>query len=118
MVTALVVPPPSVVVLSPPTMPPGPVVRRAADLASAYDRNVAACWRGETTGRQFSAWLESFWRPTVLVPVGPPTAVSVHGGGGRGIAWYEAGPLVVGCMPRRAGGYWVPRGVPLVGEAR
>jgi hypothetical protein len=117
MVSAFAVPPPSIV-LSRPATPRGPVVRSAADLAIAYDRDRVAYWRGESDGRRFGTWLEDFWRPAVVLPIGPPTAVSVHGGGGRGIAWYDAGAVVVGCVPGRAGGYWVPRGAQLVGEAR
>jgi hypothetical protein len=119
MVTALAVLPPSIDALRPPTIPLGPVVRCAADLAVAYDRGVAAYWRGETDGKRNGTWLEGFWRPIVLVPLGPPAAMSVYGGAGRGIAWYDADDVVVGCVRGCAtGGYWVPRGAPLPGGAR
>jgi hypothetical protein len=91
------------------------VVRCAADLAIAYDQQVAAYWRGEVNGKRDGAWLEGCWQPTLIVPPGPPLAISVYGGGGRGIAWYDTDLAVIGCVRGCAGGYWIRRGAPLGG---
>lgn len=105
------------IVVSPFTTPPVPTVQSAADLATAYNQNVAACWRGETDGHRFGDWLEGCWQPTMAVPPGAPAAISVHGASGRGIAWYDAGPAVVGLVRGCPGGYWIRRGAPLVRDS-
>jgi hypothetical protein len=89
---------------------PAAPVRRwcAAALARACDDHLAACWRGEAGWAAFGDWLAPFWRPGLHAPPGPPAAVSVLGGGGRGIAWYDAGGAVLGVVPGLAGGYRVP----------
>ena len=75
-------------------------------LALAYDRYVAALWRGEEAeARAFAAWLERYW-----VDEGPaeladhPYVVSVLGGAGAGIRWYACGETVVGYVGSRAQG--------------
>ena len=37
-----------------------------------------------------------------------PDAISSHGGGGRGIHWYQTGSEVLGYVPGVRGGYRVP----------
>jgi hypothetical protein len=80
----------------------------AVVLARACDDHRAACWRGETGWAAFGDWLVPFWRPDLGAPPGPPAAVSVLGGGGRGIAWYDADGAVLGVVIGLAGGYRVP----------
>jgi hypothetical protein len=80
----------------------------AADLARAFDDHLAACWRGEVGWAAFGDWLVPFWRPDLGVPAGSPAAVSVLGGGGRGIAWYDADGVVLGIVLGLASGYLVP----------
>jgi hypothetical protein len=65
-------------------------------IARSYDRYLAALWRGENVG-SFGAWLSAHWSPVEgPEPVGPPAAFSPHGGGGRGIRWYQTPTSVVG----------------------
>jgi hypothetical protein len=90
--------------------PPEPGLRGARDLARACDRHFAACWRGEADWAAFAAWLDAYRRPGVAAPPGPPAAVSPHGGGGRGIAWYDAPGAILGTMAGVGWGYRVPRG--------
>jgi hypothetical protein len=68
------------------------------ELALAYNRYVAALWRGEEAeARVFASWLAGYW-----VEEGPPEmadqphAVSMLGGAGAGIRWYTRGGTIVG----------------------
>ena len=83
------------------------------ELALAYDRFVAARWRGEEGATEaFAVWLEAHW--TGDAPPEPddcPDAVSFLGGAGAGIRWYAAGGAVLGYVAgRQRGCYWVPLG--------
>ena len=81
------------------------------DLAYAYDRWLAARWRGEDDdARAFGDWVESFWCPEAPVePAAVPDAVSVLGGAGRGIRWYADGDVVRGYVVGRPRGcYLIP----------
>lgn len=73
----------------------------ADELARAYDRYVAAFWRGETDEvRRFAAWLKGRWGlGGPPEPAGPPDAVSALGGAGASIRWYEADGMVFGYIP-------------------
>lgn len=82
----------------------------ARRLAHAYLRFVSALWRGDPEAAAFEAWLDGWWCQALpTAPAGPPDARSPHGGGGRGIRWYEAAGEVRGYVPGTAGGYRVPR---------
>jgi hypothetical protein len=81
------------------------------DLARAYDRGIAARWRGdEDDAHAFAAWLATYWVPDAPPPpAGPPSAVSVLGAAGAGIRWYAAGRAVLGYVGGQARGcYRVP----------
>ena len=81
------------------------------DLAVAYDRWLAAHWRGEDdSARPFGDWIESFWCGTAPPEPGAgPDAVSILGGAGRGIRWYADGPTIRGYVVGRPYGcYLVP----------
>jgi len=82
----------------------------AAQLARAYDRYLAALWRGEDAPA-FAAWLAAHWGPAERPePATLPLALSRLGAGGRGIRWHEAGPQVIGHVPGQARAcYRVPR---------
>jgi len=73
----------------------------ADELARAYDRYVAAYWRGETdTAGRFAAWLKGCWElGGPPEPTGPPDAVSALGGAGASIRRYETDGLVLGYIP-------------------
>jgi hypothetical protein len=85
-------------------------IRCAADLARAYDDRVAAAWRGEPGGPAFGDRLAGWWRLALMPPPGPPAAVSPHGGGGRGLRWYDTRSSIVGVVPGMVGGDRVPVG--------
>jgi hypothetical protein len=81
------------------------------DLAFAYDRWLAARWRGEDDeARPFGDWIESFWcAEAPSEPRTGPDAVSVLGGAGRGIRWYADGAVIRGYVVGRPRGcYLVP----------
>jgi hypothetical protein len=81
----------------------------ARDLALGFLRYASACWRGETAAAAFTAVLASYWRHSMPpAPASPPDAVSPHGGGGRGICWYQRADVVLGYVPGARGGYVVP----------
>jgi hypothetical protein len=100
---------PTLVVLRDQVVPAPPVGQAARALADGYLRSISASWRGEPGWQAFERALERYWSPE-LPPVPPttPDAVSPHGAGGRGIAWYEAGRDILGYVPRVRGGYRVP----------
>jgi hypothetical protein len=83
----------------------------AAQLARAYARHLAAVWRGEPDPA-FAAWLAAHRGPGARpAPAVPPAAVSAHGGGGRGLHWYETAEAVLGHVPGQPRvWYRVPRG--------
>ena len=85
------------------------------DLALAYDRHVAALWRGETdTTLAFATWLVPFWVDDgPPEPVDYPDAVSFLRGAGRGIRWYCIDTDIVGYLPGCPNGcYRVPNVIP------
>src|SRR5215216_1429765 len=96
MVAAVHPAPPDALVpmFTPPPTAPG--LRGARALARAYDVHVAACWRGEADGAAFGNWLGQCRCPEVVIPPGPPAAVSPHGAGGRGLAWYDVPGAILG----------------------
>ena len=73
----------------------------ASELARAYDRYVAALWRGESEEvLRFGTWLKRCWGlGGPAEPVGPPDAVSVLDGAGMSIRWYERDGHVLGYIP-------------------
>jgi hypothetical protein len=80
----------------------------AEDLALAYLRYVSACWRGETSSL-FARLLDVCWSEAMPAALAKdPDAFSPHGGGGRGIAWYQGCGEVLGYVPGKRGGYRVP----------
>lgn len=81
----------------------------AEDLARAYLRYVSGCWCGNPEAERFGERLSTFFRGELpSEPVRSPDAVSPHGGGGRGIRWYQCGNEVRGYLPGVCGGYQVP----------
>jgi len=81
----------------------------ARALALGYMRYASACWRGDAAANVFGTRLGAYRRGDLpLRPAAMPHAVSPHGGGGRGIHWYELGGEVVGFVPGCPGGYRVP----------
>ena len=81
------------------------------DLARAYDRHIAAQWRGtpEEVSR-FEVWIASHW--TTEAPPQPrecPDDVSLAGGSARAVLWYADRDAVLGYLPGRPlGCYRVP----------
>jgi hypothetical protein len=100
--------PPVVPLVVPPISPALPQVQSAATLARAYDAAMAACWRGEGEGCRFLSWLAGYRSAGGGIPSGTPVAVSIHGASGRGIAWFDAPPLILGCVAGEPWGYRVP----------
>ncbi len=83
----------------------------ARQLARLYDQYVAAVRSDDqVTAGAFAAWLGTFWDVGTPEPRGEPAAVSLLGGVGRGIAWYDTGTHVVGYVRgwQRRGCYQVP----------
>jgi len=81
----------------------------ACALALSYQRWASACWRGDTLAPVFATQLSAYWRPALPpMPAGRADAISPHGGGGRGIYWYQTDEEVLGYVPGAAGGYQVP----------
>lgn len=69
-------------------------------MATACDRYVSALWRGESEEVvRFSTWLRNHWALGPAEPTAKPAAFSAVGGGGAGIAWYEAGRMIYGYIP-------------------
>ena len=73
----------------------------AVELARAYDRYVAALWRGESEEvRRFGNWLKWCWGlGGPPEPAGPPAAISTLGGAGTSIRWHEIDGVVCGYIP-------------------
>jgi hypothetical protein len=81
----------------------------ARDLALGFLRYASAFWRGDACASVFPLRLGAYWHPELPpAPAATPDAVSPHGGGGRGILWYETGDEVLGYVPGGHGGYRVP----------
>jgi len=81
----------------------------ARALALGYARYASACWRGDAAANVFGSRLGSYRRGDLPTrPAAMPHAVSPHGGGGRGIHWYQTGNAVFGFVPGCRGGYQVP----------
>jgi hypothetical protein len=81
----------------------------ASSLAVACLQWASACWRGERRATIFANQLSAYWCLQLPPqPVGIPDAISPHGGGGRGIHWYETGDEIRGYVPGVGGGYRVP----------
>jgi hypothetical protein len=81
----------------------------ARALALGYLRYASASWRGDEGASVFPRRLGAYWHPELQpAPAMTPDAVSPHGGGGRGIHWYEIGDEVLGFVPGGHGGYRVP----------
>lgn len=81
----------------------------AVDLAETYQRYVSASWRGDAVAAVFGTRLSGYWQQALPPrPAAAPDAVSVHGAGGRGIAWYQRQGQVFGYLPEAAGGLAIP----------
>lgn len=81
----------------------------ACEIAQLYDRAAADLWRGDGDAmRRIADRLEATWGAGPPEPAAPPAAVSLHGGGGRGIRWYDTATEVLGFVPGRAGCYRLP----------
>ena len=80
-----------------------------AALAAAYDRYVAARWRGEPV-EEFASWLEAHWtaQPSPE-PDDDPDAVSGLGVAAHRVHWHVGGTAILGYVAGRPGGhYWIP----------
>ena len=85
----------------------------ARKLARLYDQYVAAVRRGDDEiADAFADWLGAFWDDGPGEPTSPPAAISLLGGIGRGIRWYETEDAVFGYVRgwTRRGCYQVPIG--------
>jgi hypothetical protein len=81
----------------------------ARALALGYLRYTSASWRGDDRASIFPLRLGAYWQPELPpAPAATPDAVSPHGGGGRGIQWYETGGEVLGYVTGGHGGYRIP----------
>ncbi|HEU0115275.1 MAG TPA: hypothetical protein VFQ80_11390 [Thermomicrobiales bacterium] len=82
----------------------------ARALADRYARYISAYWRGDPDASAMGRRLSAFWQARLpLAPPRSPDAVSPHGGGGRGICWYETADAVVCYVPGVRGGYLLPK---------
>ncbi len=85
----------------------------ARKLARLYDQYVAAVRRGDDEiADAFADWLGAFWDDGPREPMSPPAAISLLGGIGRGIRWYQTEDAVFGYVRgwTRRGCYQVPIG--------
>jgi hypothetical protein len=83
----------------------------ACEISNIYSASISAYWRGQRRQSDFEHWLAGCWRSTLPAqPDRPADSVSPHGGGGRGIHWYESPQAVIGHVPGVTGGYWIPTG--------
>jgi len=84
------------------------VGQAARDMALACLRYESACWRGESA-HEFAMRLGSYGRPELPpAPATQPDAFSPHGGGGRGINWFEKSGEILGYITGRRSGYRIP----------
>jgi hypothetical protein len=101
-------------VLEAPVTPGG---QSSQQIARCYLEAVCDCWRdgGTERSRSFQQRLTLF-RTTAMPtrPFRPSDAASPHGGGGRGIDWYELPDVVAGYIAGVPEGYVVP--LPQVAE--
>jgi len=94
-----------------PEAPPPLTGTEARAVALAYLQYASACWRGDPLATVFEARLRAFWCPEMPpVPATVPDAVSLHGGGGRGLCWRQVGDEILGHVPGARGGYQIPVG--------
>jgi hypothetical protein len=92
----------------------------ATQIASQYDRCFASLWRGDgTTVGALETWLRRYWTEGCpLEPAERPDAVSVFGGSGKGIRWFETSTLILGFVPGcRDHCYRVPKSATLPAES-
>lgn len=83
----------------------------ARKLARLYDQYVAAVRQGEVeVADAFAAWLGQYWDAGPAEPKTAPSAISLLGGIGRGVRWYETETAVIGYVRgwTRRGCYQVP----------
>ena len=83
----------------------------ARKLALLYDQYVAAVRAGDQEiVDAFADWLGDFWDAGPPEPTVEPSAISLLGGVGRGVRWYETEDAVLGYVRgwRRRGCYRVP----------
>ncbi|MFN8665318.1 MAG: hypothetical protein U0075_25785 [Thermomicrobiales bacterium] len=81
----------------------------AAALARAYLDYVSGVWLGEADATSFGERLATCWGFDLPPePARAADAFSPHGGGGRGIRWYECGHDVLGYIPDCTSGYRIP----------
>jgi hypothetical protein len=72
----------------------------ARQVAQAYDRYVAAVWRGETAATaRFAIWLRGCWDLGPPEPDDVPQAISALGGAGASIRWHETPATILGYIP-------------------
>lgn len=89
----------------------------AHDLSLAYVRAVSSYWRGDSDLLpRFNAWLARYWRDGPTEPTPDPQAECPHAAAGRGIRWYEQGPVLHGFVPGKRGYFQIPRNVVLPRE--
>jgi hypothetical protein len=70
----------------------------AQDLARRHDQAVTALWRGDPApARTLTTWLAGFWHEDASSePASQPAALSILGGGGAGIRWYDGDSTLLG----------------------
>lgn len=75
-------------------------------LARAFDRVIAAHWRGQDdVAVSGAAWFEAHWTGQAPPePSEPPSAASVLAGAGSGIRWYAQDHVVFGYVSSRRDG--------------
>jgi len=75
-------------------------------LARAFDRVIAAHWRGQDdVAVSGAAWFEAHWTGQAPPePSEPPSAASVLAGAGTGIRWYAQDDVVLGYVSGRRDG--------------
>jgi hypothetical protein len=87
-----------------------PLGSTAQALANWYLRATRDDWMGRSEDYQrLTHWLSAYWQP--VLPPRPsccPCAMNTHGGGGRGIAWYETPETIAGYISGVEGGYLIP----------
>lgn len=80
----------------------------AQDVASAYNRYISACWRGDAPKADLGRWLEAYRRNARPPADCSPAACSPHAAGGRGIAWFDTATHVIGVTGDGAESFAVP----------